>query len=346
MPQHLSDSEITFRAGPVVNLASVVASLGVDPEPLIRQAGFELEDFQNPDHRIPFVKCSHLLADCVNATGCDHIGLKLGQRADPSHLGLAGFLLRAAPTTRQALLALTENIDLHDEGSELSLEFGEEYSSMHFAVKAPGATATDQICDLALSMMYQAMMALCGPEWTALAVKLPRQEPENLTPYRHFFRTTLYFNSAECGITFHSQCLENKPPAADSFLFSHLLEEARHLREIQHQDLTQELPAALRRGLLTEKFSAAEIADFFGLHERTLHRRLRAAGTSFRIELDQARQSISEQLLESTSLPVCDIASALGYADSSGFIRAFQRWSGTSPASWRKHNGRHRNVLV
>jgi len=51
---------------------------------------------------------------------------------------------------------------------------------------------------------------------------------------------------------------------------------------------------------------------------------------------------VSEQLLGSTSLPVCDIANALGYADSSGFIRAFQRWSGTSPSSWRKHN----NLLI
>jgi AraC-like DNA-binding protein len=77
----------------------------------------------------------------------------------------------------------------------------------------------------------------------------------------------------------------------------------------------------------------------FGLHERTLHRRLRIAGTSFRQELDLARQSVSEQLLGSTSLPVCDVANAMGYADSSGFIRAFQRWTGTSPTSWRRKHG-------
>jgi len=37
-------------------------------------------------------------------------------------------------------------------------------------------------------------------------------------------------------------------------------------------------------------------------------------------------------------LPVSDIAGALGYADSSGFIRAFQRWSGVSPSAWRNRN--------
>ena len=93
-----------------------------------------------------------------------------------------------------------------------------------------------------------------------------------------------------------------------------------------------------QRGLLSGHFSAPEIAEVFGMHERTLHRRLRAAGTSFRQELDTARRRLSEQLLTNTSLAVGDIATALGYADASGFIRAFDRWCGTTPASWRKQN--------
>ena len=104
------------------------------------------------------------------------------------------------------------------------------------------------------------------------------------------------------------------------------------------QELMEELPAVMRRGLLSEEFSAREIAGVFGLHERTLHRRLQSAGTSFRRELDSARMCVGEQLLGSPSLPVIDVASALGYADSSGFIRAFQRWSGCSPSAWRKLN--------
>ena len=55
-------------------------------------------------------------------------------------------------------------------------------------------------------------------------------------------------------------------------------------------------------------------------------------------ELDRVRESLSLQLLESSSLPICEIATSLGYADSSGFIRAFQRWTGSSPAAWRKQN--------
>jgi AraC-like DNA-binding protein len=121
-------------------------------------------------------------------------------------------------------------------------------------------------------------------------------------------------------------------------LYKYLTERADHLHDLHRNELLDNLPAAMIRGLLTEQFAAHQIADMFGLRERTLHRRLRAAGTSFRHELDQARKLVSEQLLGSTALPVCDVANALGYADSSGFIRAFKRWNGVNPTSWRKQN--------
>ena len=114
--------------------------------------------------------------------------------------------------------------------------------------------------------------------------------------------------------------------------------EANMVHPIQHHEIVGMLPSVLQRGLLLNQFSASDIADAFGIQERTLHRRLQAAGTRFRHELDQVRESLSKQLLETSSLPIYEIAVSLGYADSSGFIRAFHRWTGVSPASWRKRN--------
>jgi AraC-like DNA-binding protein len=330
--------EATFRVGPLVNLAPLVRSLGCNPEPLFKQAGFCLEDFQDPDHRMPYIRSSQLLASCVEATGCEHLGLLLGQQAEPSHLGIAGFLVRAAPNVEQALKALAENLDLHDESGAVTLDVGPDFSTLSFSVILNGVSAIDQIYDISAVMMCKIMQALCGPEWCASTIRLARREPEDPAPFRKFFGKVLFFDSTECAITFGNSCLKRQAPTADAMLYKHLCQEANELHALQHHELIEELPGALRRGLLTEQFAAHHIAGVFGLHERTLHRRLRAAGTSFRQELDQARMSVSEQLLGSTSLPVCDIANALGYADSSGFIRAFQRWCGTTPSSWRKQN--------
>jgi len=330
--------EVTFRVGPLINLAGLVRSLGCDPAPIFEQAGFNLEEFQDSGHRVPYLRGSRLLALCVEATGCEHLGLLLGQQANPSLLGVVGFMARAAATVEQALKALVENLDLHDEGGILLLNIGQDYSSFCSVVQIPGVSAVEQINDLSITMMYQIMKALCDENWLAARVTLERREPEDLSPYRRFFRAPIHFNATESSIIFPSHCLKRRPPAADKFLYKHLEQEARASHKLQHNEIMEALPAALQRGLLTEHFAARHIAGVFGIHERTLHRRLRSAGTSFRNELDLARQIVSQQLLGTTTLPVCDIADALGYADSSGFIRAFQRWSGESPSNWRKQN--------
>ena len=338
MDQLKNAHEYTFRMGPLVNLPSLVRSLGCDPSPVFRESGFDPEDFNDPDLRMPYLRGSQLLANCVEATGCEQLGFLLGQMAAPSHLGMPGFLLHTAPTVKQALQSLVKNLDLHDEGITASLDTGPEYSSLGFAVIISGVLAVEQIHDLSTTIMYRVMRSLCGANWTASTVHLERRKPNDLTPYRTFFDTTLYFNSPQCVVTFQNKYLRQKPPAADVLLHSFLQREAMFLHHLQHQDLMASLPAIMTRGLLTGEFSACQIANEFGVHERTLHRRLRAAGTSFRKELDLARRSESEQLLEATSLPICDIASCLGYTTSSSFIRAFRRWYGTCPSSWRNRN--------
>lgn len=331
-------SEQTLRVGNFVNLAGVLRSLGCEPGPVFRASGFQAREFIDPDHRVDFLQTSKLLKRCVDITGCDHLGLMLGEQSCPSHLGVAGFLLKTASTVEVALRSLVENLDLHEGGGTAILDVGPEFTSLRYSLHVPETAARAQIHDLSAATMFQLLRTICGKNWQPESISIERRKPVDISPYKRFFATQIYFDATDSAVTFHSHWLKHVPPTADLFLFQHLQKEADYLHEQQKHDLMDVLPVALRRALLTERFSSQDIADELGLHERSLHRRLKAAGTSFRQQLDTARQSASEELLESTALPICEIAGALGYADSSGFIRAFRRWSGTSPASWREQS--------
>lgn len=328
----------TVRVGPLYNIPKLLIDLGCDPEPIFERNGFHPEAFKDTEHRISYLMGSRLLADCVATTNCDHFGLLLGQMASPSYLGVVGFMVNAASTVGQALEALVEYLDLHDEGSTVSLKTEEDYCQLNFQIFQPGVSAAAQICDLSVVIMCKIMRSLCGNDWNATQVQLMKRRPDNAAPYLRYYRTSVLFDSDKCGIVFPRKHLQLAPPGADELLYHHLELEADLLHQMQHRELLEMLPAVLQRGLLLSRFSASDIADEFGMQERTLHRRLQAADTSFRHELDLVRKSLSTQLLESTGLPVYDIAVSLGYADSSGFIRAFQRWTGISPAAWRKQN--------
>ncbi len=94
----------------------------------------------------------------------------------------------------------------------------------------------------------------------------------------------------------------------------------------------------LRKSLATQKGSVADIAGQLGMHERTLNRRLREEGTTFRRELEEIRYEVARQLLADSNMPLLKIATALNYADATAFSRAFKRWSGSTPAQWRSRH--------
>lgn len=333
-PQH----EHTVRVGPLVNVEALIRSLGFDPVPIFEQSGVDIESYRDPNHKLPFIKSSALLTHCVEATACEHFGLLLGQMGTPSLLGVPGFLARAAPSVEQALVSLVETLDLHDEGGSVALDIGPEFSSLSYSIHLDGVQALEQIYDLSAVMICKILSILCGPEWKAVSVKIGRREPADRAPYRRFFKGPIFFDGTETEVTFSNHCLGRAPPTADELLFRHLEHQAKLMHDSQHGELADILPVVLRSCLLDGKFSAGEIADVLGFHERTLHRRLKDAGTSFRHEIDTARRTLSEQLLTHTGMAIGDIATTLGYADASGFIRAFGRWCGSSPNAWRKHN--------
>lgn len=329
-------AERFLRTGPFINIASILSSLGCAPEPVFSRAGFSPEQFDDTDRRLPYLQTSQLLAACVEATGCEHFGLLLGQSASASHLGVAGFLMRAAPTVEAALDLLVEHLGLHDEGGTPTVIKTPGMTLVGYTVQQPGAAAIEQIYDMTTAVACNIMRALCGKAWRPAEVNLSRRKPRDAEPYRRFFRAPLQFDAELSAIAFRSRWLQQPVVSADALLFNHLEKQASDLHRLQHLGLAETLSAHLRSGLLQRKWSATQMASALGLHERTLHRRLRAAGTSYRRELDRVRRSLSLQLLEGTDMSVMQVADAMGYASCSAFIRAFSRWTGSTPMEWRR----------
>ena len=79
-----------------------------------------------------------------------------------------------------------------------------------------------------------------------------------------------------------------------------------------------------------------EAAELLGVHRSTLARSLHEEGTSWRYLLDRSRFVLAREYLTDTGAELKDIAHALGYTETSSFIRAFQRLAGMSPGKFRQ----------
>ena len=69
---------------------------------------------------------------------------------------------------------------------------------------------------------------------------------------------------------------------------------------------------------------------------RTLIRRLQREDASYKAILEDLRREYACRLLRDARLTAADVGVILGYAEAANFGRAFRRWTGESPAAWRR----------
>jgi AraC-like DNA-binding protein len=82
--------------------------------------------------------------------------------------------------------------------------------------------------------------------------------------------------------------------------------------------------------------SVEEVAEALGISTRTLHRKLKAEGVVFSDITDAHQHKQACALLRDARLSVEEVAEQVGYSDVSNFTRAFRRWTGLTPAAFRK----------
>jgi AraC-like DNA-binding protein len=77
-------------------------------------------------------------------------------------------------------------------------------------------------------------------------------------------------------------------------------------------------------------------AEDYGMSARTLRRRLKQEGTSFRRVVEGIRRDLALRSLLKTKKSVSAIAEHLGYSETRAFTRAFMQWTGMTPKNYRK----------
>ena len=100
-----------------------------------------------------------------------------------------------------------------------------------------------------------------------------------------------------------------------------------------------QLGTVVQRLLVTGYPKLERVAGEVGITRRTLQRRLATAGTSYSNLVNETRYELAAELLEDHNVPISSIAKAVGFANHSGFSRAFHRWTGITPRQYRAGSG-------
>jgi AraC-like DNA-binding protein len=330
------------RMAPLLVVPALLREMGHDPGQLIAEARLDPALFADPENTIAFADGGRFLAQCATRTGCPHLGLLIGERQDLAVLGALGHLARHAPDLGTALRNIILFLHIHDRGAVPALWVSGDRALLGYTIYQAEVPGTEQIYDAALAIIYRILQGLTGPGWQASEVWLCRPRPVDSEPYQRLYRTGLRFGAEHNAVAFAAAWLDRPLHDADPVLYQQTMQEILALSEQGGSDFVDPLRRVLRRLLVggagQTETSLEEVSKLFSIHPRTLNRRLRDQGTSFKELIAVTRYDMARQLLRDTRLPVAQIAAALDYTEPSAFNRAFRRWSGTAPLAWRAAN--------
>jgi AraC-like DNA-binding protein len=327
-----------LRLGVASGIWTALRDLGADPEQVIADGGHAPRIFDDSATLISHAALGRLYRHCAERTNCPHFGLLVGEKASLSSLGLVGMLMKSSDTLGEALRVLEAYLRIINRGAVVRVEADAEIVVLSYSVYEPGGgEGVAQFSDGALAAALRVICELCGTQLEPSEVLIPRRPPADLEPYRRVFRAPVRFNEEAAALVFPAQWLEMHLPSSD--VAAH---EALELRLIAIEkaagfDLRDQLLRMLRIELVRTKSSASAMAHRLSIHRRTLNRRLKAEGIEFRTLADAVRFAVARQLLSDTDIPLAKIAAALDFSEPAAFTRAFRRWSGRVPSSWRAH---------
>jgi AraC-like DNA-binding protein len=173
--------------------------------------------------------------------------------------------------------------------------------------------------------------------FTPLAVYFKHKAPGTSTVHEEYFGCPVHFNSDRDALMVSHQTLQTPNKLGDEsyskFFDSHLETELAKLTDDVSLDkrVGIQISQSLSEGLPT----MSEIAGRLGMSGRTLQRRLSDQGHTYQFLVDEARRQLAQRLLEQTDYGLAEIAFLTGFSEQSAFTRAFKRWEGQTPRSFR-----------
>jgi AraC-like DNA-binding protein len=307
---------------------------GVAERDLFRGLELRREDLLAPDATIPISVAEALIERARALSKEPALGIYQGLRMSVAAHGFPGFAAMSASTLRDALLLATRYAPTRTKVLTFHLEESRP-AALVVEERADVGTARDFVLLSLLVGFWRIGTALLGRETGNATVHVAFAEPAYYERFRHV-PPRLEFGQSANRIVFDASLLDAQLVTADllslrlaSAQCEHVLASTRAC--LRFVDRARQLVLRGEGGAR----SLIELAEVMNVSSRTLRRRLAEEGASYSDVLDKERHARSLVLLCSPGLSIKDVAARLGYLHVTNFTRAFHRWTGETPATFR-----------
>ncbi|MDE2421360.1 MAG: AraC family transcriptional regulator ligand-binding domain-containing protein [Gammaproteobacteria bacterium] len=310
---------------------------------LLKFTGLSSKQFMQEDTLLTAQQQIHILHNGLNLSSHADFGLRLGRRLTPSTHGAMGFLVNSSPNLYIALKAFQSYLPTRINFASINLL--EDESSVTCSINFDTNLHPDilrALSETCAVIFNECAEFIVGRPVVEASLKFIHDQPNYSHSYSDYLSGSYSFSApnlqmsiplAICKIPNASADLENYVVAMRQ-CETMLAQLKSHEHSIRYQIEKMMLSHPL--GELSEEDAAAALF----ICKRTLARRLKEEGMSFRKIRDKILSQQAINFLCHRNMSIDSIATLLNYHDSANFRRAFKRWFNMSPNDYRKQSSK------
>lgn len=325
-------------------LLSFTEKKGVYVEDVCQALGTRIDFKQlgTPEAETTFIELGYFLklANLLAGKCSDPLFfLKFGRFLDISCHGFLGYAAKSAHTVREAILIDCELIHTRISGFDLELvQLDTQYSAVRFNPTDLDPDDGSSVFDILAGSLSTISLQLPHSRVPFLQVNSSYCAKTDTIEYEHVTQCEWNFERDHSEFIIPNSLLSSTMPDEDPALKQLAKNECEKLlKSLPQNKAYAVMVSKILKSTLDDPRSLKEIADCLYVSTRTLKRKLKEEGTSFTELHKQIRQSEAQQLLTRTGKSIEQIAFDLGFSSGANFISTYKRWTGESPAAYRKN---------
>ena len=275
-----------------------------------------------------------------------HLGLDFADDVQAESFGILGYLLKNAPTVAIYCEMLERYQAVLMTGMKFSFRTTGRQFEVQWQIFRPPSESVRHDVEFSLAALLKLLRDSSGNSIIPQKVMFSHACKEPRDRYAKTFGSEVLFNQNHNCLVFSEDLLGMPLSSGDPKLLAILREhaDAQMQRWKTNENLIDQAKLIISTSLETKDAGAEVLAKMLHITTRTLNRHLRQNGTNYKRLREEVILEIAKQSLAETDASITVIGGKLGFSESSAFIRAFKRMTGTTPAAYRKevrHNRTH-----
>lgn len=315
------------------------AGSGIDQRATLRAVGIDPDAPADPKVMIPATAYYEMLERMAQQIDVTDLPVHVGASMRCDDYGALGLAWKAAPTLMASCLRIeryariwtgvvTYEVRPHPRGTLLILHRdGERRLGLRLSNEATLASA--------VSLARQ----VCPVPFSPLEVHLQHRAPGATPFHAAWFGCPVTFGADLDALLISHAAMDRANILGDEGISRYLMSDLDHEldRVITPPPVISDARDAIAQALSEGTPRMADIARGLGLSTRSFQRRLAEQGMTFQSLTETTRRELAEALLRNKQYALAEVAFLTGFSEQSAFTRAFKRWLGTTPATYRKN---------